>query len=971
MTLDTAHFDLWFRTLNNLKAHEGPFPWQRRLFHEWLCPRDPNRARWPRLIGLPTASGKTAIIDLAVLALAAGSPCARRRIALVVDRRVVVDEAARRAEWIAGRLRESLDRPDDALHEVALRLLALGGEEPLVVATLRGGIPGDDGWARSPVQPAVVLSTVDQVGSRLLFRAYGGHGPRSWPIHAGLLGRDTLLVIDEAHCATPFCQTAQAIAERWQHLAERAVGEQVTVVRMSATPAEDPEFGLDPEDRGDQTLNRRLGASKAAALKLIQANRNEHRRRLVERIAEEAHALLRSMTSGVVGVVVNRVRDARTIFERLELPEDRKVLLTGRVRGWERDRLVQEWLPRLRAGSREEGGAPAAVVATQCIEVGANLDFDFLVTEVAALDALRQRFGRLDRLGERRDRLQRLGDRAAVPGVVLAASPQVEFKADGTASVPDPVYGQALGRAWAWLTQHAQGDPPCIDFGIDALDALLPEGEDLSGLCQGLDSAYMLLPAHLDLLVQTSPLPQPEPEISAFLHGTTESSPDVTVVWRCDLPQDKPSVWRERVAVQPPVTGEGCPVPIWEFRKWLAEAPSHVAEEAGDVEGVAPGAEAAGVGKPVLRWRGVDESEVVAASRVMPGDIAVVPSGYGGCDKFGWNPGSAGSVTDLGDAVAFLAGKRPVLRMEPLKLLLCPTDGAEAASAIWEDLARWAAGEEEAPPGSETLARLADLPGLPEWLYGLARTLAVDGRCRRVDAAGAYAIVGRRSSGEDFSTAGDASPVGARVPLTEHSAGVRGYAERFARAACLPDLLVGDIALAAWLHDVGKADPRFQIWLHGGDEVSAALAEVVLAKSGENPRNRAAIRRARQRARYPQDARHEAQSLALIAGHEEIRKQANDWELVQHLVVSHHGFGRPFVPVVVDLDPVLVSLEHDALRMSQRSDHQLHRIDSGVAERYWRLVRRYGWWGLAWLEALVRLADHRQSEDEERRLGRG
>ena len=942
MRLNPDHFEKWFHAINGY----NPFPWQRRLFRDWLCPQDQSESRWPKTFSLPTACGKTALIDIAVLALAAGASCARRRIAFVVDRRVVVDEASERARRLERKLDGALNSDKDDLKEVAESLMDLGGEKPLVVVTLRGGVIVDDAWARSPLQPAVILSTVDQVGSRLLFRAYGPYSNHSWPIHAGLLGKDTLIIVDEAHCAAPFCETVNLVVEKWQDFAEMQVGKPISLVMMSATLTEKTEFKLDEEDLRDPEIKRRVSASKRAKLIQVKSKRDGDREALVEKVIEESNRLLEDADCGTIGVVVNRVADARRVFESLRLPEDRKILLTGRVRGWERDHLLFEWLPRIRAGSKERTDQPVAVVSTQCIEVGANLDFDALVTEAASLDALRQRFGRLNRLGLR----------PSSSAFVIATDSQVSGK-EGAAKNPDPIYGQTIYRTWEWLKSIS--DDGYVDFGIESME--LPDPDKLSELCMKTEMNYVLLPAHLDLLSQTSPPPYQSPEISAYLHGSVKRSPDVTVIWRCDLEEDNKDSWIDRVSIQPPSTGEGCPVPIWEFKKWLAGA--SIEKDAGDVESADYGDDDPAAEKNVLRWYGPEDSEVVSAKDVRPGDVVVVPSSYGGCDRFGWNPLFQDFVEDIGDAVA--AGhKKPVLRIDAaIGLIKRRTDEYRQALDALKDMRRFAEEDPEAPSLEESLRRIIDAESAPSWMRDLATKLVDKGPLMIIDAGGAYALMNRGDQTRRASIKTPKPGAGQEVGLEEHSEGVRAYAERFSIG--LPDEIRSDVSLAAWLHDVGKADYRFQVYLHGGNEIRAALAETLLAKSSLSERQRIAVEQARSVAGYPKGGRHEAQSVALAQENGEIMSKAKDPDLVLHLIASHHGRARPFFPYVEDAQPVEVSLHFEGMTLSASSDHGMYRLDSGVPERYFRLVRKYGWWGLAYIEAIVRLADHRRSEYEE------
>jgi CRISPR-associated endonuclease/helicase Cas3 len=89
---------------------------------------------------------------------------------------------------------------------------------------------------------------------------------------------------------------------------------------------------------------------------------------------------------------------------------------------------------------------------------------------------------------------------------------------------------------------------------------------------------------------------------------------------------------------------------------------------------------------------------------------------------------------------------------------------------------------------------------------------------------------------------------------------------------------------------------------------------------------------------------------------------AEDRDLVFHLIASHHGHARPFAPVCLDEHPPEVrgQLAGVAIALDAGQRRQLvpaHRLDSGLADRFWRLTRRFGWWGLAYREAIQRLAD--------------
>jgi CRISPR-associated endonuclease/helicase Cas3 len=1021
-----------------------PFPWQADLVQRLATGRDPRRGdaaepgKWPDALDLPTGSGKTAALDIAVfhLALEAARGEGRRapvRIAFVVDRRLIVDDAFTRAERLCRALQWALLDDEQAkaltpkdselaamlyrvraasvVKRVALQLRRLAGDDqpPLLARSLRGGAPREDDWARTPVQPTILCSTVDQVGSRLLFRGYGVSDSMK-PIHAGLLGSDCLILLDEAHLSEPFRQTLKAIKRL-----RTADAAPFSFALLTATPSRtetDCVFGLSADDHAHPILRDRINASKLARLvEIAGAQGVDTESRRVEATVAEIKSVLTALRAGgnerpAVGVVVNRVARARAVFERLkkELESMGKdigqsseptidfMLVVGAARSVDRNEIAKKLDPiRTRQAKAPRGlPRPLIVVATQTIEAGVDIDFDGLVTEAAALDALRQRFGRLNRAG-RRD--------ITPEAVVLVHREDIGAKAD------DPVYGDRIAKTWEALNRwKANAADARVDFGVEAMKTTLAT-EKISDLTTKALDAPVLLPAYADLWSQTSPIPGADPDVALFLHGPNRSPASVQIVWRADISEredlrpaagqnNDPSWLTELFTLTPPRAAEAIEVPLWATRAWLRGAGVQQSDFADVIERETDSDNARTAGRLAFRWAGKDSERtgVIRADALRPGDLIVVPASYGGCDRWGWCPAWSNPVTDVADDAAWpYRTRRFAVRVTAELMAASITAGAH------ED-------EQADPVALEALRKtLSDVltehkeDGVGILLEKVRQI--VSGRMRdRLDALTRLprrkvkAVFAYRDGGpENQRGVVFAAPTGlggaeeelpedmAARPATEsddlswlsdqpcglvaHCEDARDWATMFARSAGLPSRLAEDVRLAAFLHDAGKADPRFQAYFAGGDPYGPDAKEA-LAKSGQ----RRLPHRAWEQAGLPSHWRHEALSVR-IARRLATFESAEDAMLVLWLIGSHHGHGRPLFPHADTKDAearpgLLKACGGEGDLKPDPGPQSLAFEFNGLdwVQMFEALKARYGIWGLARLEAFLRLADHRASE---------
>jgi CRISPR-associated endonuclease/helicase Cas3 len=174
--------------------------------------------------------------------------------------------------------------------------------------------------------------------------------------------------------------------------------------------------------------------------------------------------------------------------------------------------------------------------------------------------------------------------------------------------------------------------------------------------------------------------------------------------------------------------------------------------------------------------------------------------------------------------------------------------------------------------------------------------------------------------------------------LVDHQCAAERIARDFAKALNLQPAYSDMLAVAARLHDEGKRASHWQ------RAFNAPRDGEIYAKT-KGPFRRSVL----------DGYRHEFGSLPFLQDDAAFTALPSDLrDLALHLVAAHHGGARPVIETQSCEDAPPTALEARA---------------RDVALRFARLQKRWGPWGLAWWESLLRAADQDASRENDEHAG--
>lgn len=865
-----------------------PYQWQQRLFDLLLL------GEIPADIGLPTGSGKTSIMAVWLVALAAGAPVPRRLV-WVVDRRVVVDQATKEADEIWSRLAASSGEGLESMRRAlaGLTLDRENSDDLVAISTLRGEREDNREWSRDPARPAIIVGTVDMIGSRLLFSGYGdGRSRRA--SHAGLLGHDALLVNDEAHLTPAFASLLGKLADIFRNsehddpLRDR----RLRIMRLSATHQAGHKCWPQSlhEDQEQSAFRKIFEAPKH--LEIVSA------RKLLELATAPGPA--RTL---IFVRQPEQVREIAAALKRAVGNDSRIICLTGTMRGFERDRLVLHRVFK-EFEERRKPDESCWLVATSAAEVGIDISSDRLITDLETADHLIQRFGRLNRFAETEGQAYLL-----VSDAELKDAEQKDDK-------------QKYPRKCKTLAYFRDLLAIANDISTARLFASPPPPD----ACSETPLEAQLHKWLVDVWSQTTLAAHPaRPAVEPWLHGKQDNYPETYVAWReevSDLTKDGIDSDDLEVLLRkyPVLAHERLREPTYQLQEKLAQLARKD-----------PGAR-------VLCQKPDGSVAVLTleniADKRQAGQLAycqvILAPGCGSLKQGMFSPecqdakDSNAALLDYDLSVCELDKASGEVRYNGKRACYRATQAEDGK--WWLQRLGNVATDKRVPPVAlndlkpATLRQFADEAGwrllLPPLQAG-----AVEGE----DEANTAVLLYFKQIARKMTRSGV-------VSLEEHLKAVAAKAAEVGEKLGLEDDIRRALVVAGQLHDLGKQE---RIW----------------QRAARNPDNAPALAKSAlpMRPQVLGGFRHELASLR-YAERQLDSESAEIRDLALHLIAAHHGHARP-------------CFEKKAYDRAHRKESE--RLALEAAQRFGRLQRRYGAWGLAYLEAVFKSADALASADSE------
>jgi len=806
-----SNSDDFARNFEKLTGHT-PFPWQSALWRRLL------EGDWPEAVDIPTGLGKTSIIAVWLLAWKARPDDIPRRLVYVVNRRTVVDQTTTEVE----RLREHISK---------VSLPSLG------ISTLRGQFADNREWSADPSQPAVICGTVDMIGSRLLFSGYGV-GFKGRPLHAGFLGQDVLLVHDEAHLEPAFQNLVETIRDEQVRCGEfgRFHAVALTATARSGNGDSKSMFSFTGEDQNHPIVKQRIDSRKELRLTTV-----EDEKQVATKVAEIAEGY--EDLNAAVAVFVRTLEAVESIAKSLKKTNRTVILLTGTMRGKERDELVE--MPAFKRFLKtSEPGETVYLVCTSAGEVGVDISADHMVCDLSTFESMAQRFGRVNRYGELTD--TRID---VVYPEILDEKHALTPARKATLTLLEKLNGNASPRALGSLDPNERRAAFSPEPVIPAATDILFDAWSLTSI-RGKMSG--------------------RPAVEPYLRGIRDWEPPEThVAWRKEV---KEITGEHLERHRPEDLLEDYPLKPHELLRDLSDRVFKHLEQLAKRHG----------GQPVWLLGAHGTIEVMTMETLtdkrgkvgIQGCTVILPPSLGGLSD-GMLDGRSEQANDVADA--------PGVRIR-----------------VW-----------------------SDDPDYSNKVSGMRRVRFIEFQSAEDDDAEP-----RNWDWFEAFPAGGGRTAEKPVELHTHVDDVVGHLKRFLENLSLAPEIEDALMLAARLHDEGKRRERFQITL-GNRE----YPEILLAKSG------------RKGARVPEPFRHEFASVLDAQGDPDSEGLSDDLkDLVLHLIAAHHGRARPHFDPDEAFDPERSSAEAEELAMK-------------TPRRFARLQRRYGRWGLAYIESLLRAAD--------------